>query len=330
MASQYTDQQRTRIYTRDTQNTTSNRQKAIGQTQLMTIEKEGLFDGISLAQIIAGAAAAATSMVLASKIGIGGSVIGAAVSSVVTVVSSQLYRKFLTASAQKLKNGKDALGDVASSLRQSPHEAGAAPVRDGLGDAMPREGAERTTDGCRRGARVAPASLQAKAAAERHRAQYKVIAFSIGIAIVAVVLSATAIFALTAGEGLGEKTEPIIFTAPVDDTPGNERDTATKGHESTSSAATADSADTTTRAPEQNTQANPPANTATDQPASNDTTSSAEGDSGSSSDNATGDDATGEDQQPSDGSTGSSSNSTASNSTGSTPSATGNASSSAA
>lgn len=100
MASQYTDRQRTRVFTRDTQNTANNKQKAIGQTQLMTIEKEGLFDGISLAQIIAGAAAAATSMVLASKIGIGGSVIGAAVSSVVTVVSSQLYRKFLTASAQ--------------------------------------------------------------------------------------------------------------------------------------------------------------------------------------------------------------------------------------
>ena len=52
---------------------------------------------------MAGAAAAATSVVLASKIGIAGSVIGAAVSSVVTVVSSQIYRHFITTGAEKLK-----------------------------------------------------------------------------------------------------------------------------------------------------------------------------------------------------------------------------------
>ena len=74
----------------------------IGGTQPIPIKK-GLFDGISLAQVIAASAAAATSMLLASRIGIAGSVIGAAVSSMVTVICSQLYRNALDASARKLK-----------------------------------------------------------------------------------------------------------------------------------------------------------------------------------------------------------------------------------
>lgn len=101
----FTDRQRTRVYRR----AAPSEPASIGNTQIMQKE-EGLFDGITLPQVIAGAAAAATSVLLASKIGIGGSVIGAAVSSVVTVVSSQLYRKFLTAGARKLKQGKDLLG----------------------------------------------------------------------------------------------------------------------------------------------------------------------------------------------------------------------------
>lgn len=74
----------------------------IGGTQPIPIKK-GLFDGISVAQAIAASAAAATSMLLASRIGIAGSVIGAAVSSMVTVICSQLYRNALDASARKLK-----------------------------------------------------------------------------------------------------------------------------------------------------------------------------------------------------------------------------------
>ena len=274
MASQYTDRQRTRVFTRDTQSTESNKQKAIGQTQLMTIEKEGLFDGISLAQIIAGAAAAATSMVLASKIGIGGSVIGAAVSSVVTVVSSQLYRKFLTASAQKLKGGKDALGDVANSLRQPSHNADATARYDGIGGSDLHGDAQHTVDGYRRGARVAPASLQAKAAAERQHAQRKVIAFSIGIAIVAVVLSAAAIFALTAGEGLGEKTEPIIFSAPASNLSEGEQETPSTGSESDPATESDNPSNTDAAASDQGVQTDPSADATTGQPGTSDATNS--------------------------------------------------------
>lgn len=63
-----------------------------------------LFDDLSIAQLAAGALAAATSMVLASNIGIAGTVIGVSVGSVVSAVASQLYKKFLSASAEKIRD----------------------------------------------------------------------------------------------------------------------------------------------------------------------------------------------------------------------------------
>ncbi len=65
-------------------------------------DKKGLFDDLSVAQVIAGALAAITSMLLASKIGIAGSVIGVGFGSAVSTIASQLYKKFLSASAEKL------------------------------------------------------------------------------------------------------------------------------------------------------------------------------------------------------------------------------------
>lgn len=62
-----------------------------------------LFDDLSFAQVGAGALAAVTSMLLSSQIGIAGSVIGVAAGSVVSAVSSQVYKKFLAASAEKIK-----------------------------------------------------------------------------------------------------------------------------------------------------------------------------------------------------------------------------------
>ena len=157
--------------------------------------RERILEGISIPQIIAGAAAAATSMLLASQIGIAGSVIGAAVSSVVTVVTSQLYRKFLVAGADKLRQGRDALG--------ADHVARADAHR-GVGD----DGAPHPVATC--GARVAPVKLQARAAAERAANQRKIVLFSAVAAVVAVALCAGAILLATAGQGLGTKTEPLI------------------------------------------------------------------------------------------------------------------------
>ena len=62
----YTDTRRTRVYQRE-------QEQFIGQTQAIA-PKEKLLEGLSVPQVIAGAAAAATSVALASHIGIAGSV----------------------------------------------------------------------------------------------------------------------------------------------------------------------------------------------------------------------------------------------------------------
>ena len=203
MAAKYTDAPRTRVMTPAALNNGVHENHSIGQTMAIA-PKKGLFDDISIPQIIAGAAAAATSVALASKIGIAGSVIGAAVSSVITVVSSQVYRHFISASAEAIKGTHAAVDYPAGAYEPvepdvEEHLGGAATTQE------MRQVAGRATT-----ARVAPNSLRAKAAAERSQTQKKVIVFSIAIAIVAVIACTGAILITTAGEGLGERPEPIL------------------------------------------------------------------------------------------------------------------------
>ena len=215
MTTKYTDAPRTRVMTPAALNNGVHENHSIGQTMAIA-PKKGLFDDISIPQIIAGAAAAATSVALASKIGIAGSVIGAAVSSVITVVSSQVYRHFISASAEALKGTHAAVDYPAGAyepveFNAEEHLGGAATTQE------MRQIAGRATT-----ARVAPDSLRAKAAAERSQTQKKVIVFSIAIAIVAVIACAGAILITTAGEGLGERPEPILSSRTTEsDANGN-------------------------------------------------------------------------------------------------------------
>lgn len=183
----------------------------IGGTQPIPIKK-GLFDGISVAQVIAASAAAATSMLLASRIGIAGSVIGAAVSSMVTVTCSQLYRNALDASARKLK------------AKQMSH----AYEQDALKGYASTEGPSATDDATA-GApriRIAPTKLQARAAAERSASKRKVAVVSALIAVVAVAVSAGIIMLSTSGQGLGTKTPSVFGNRPADVQPAPETDMA--------------------------------------------------------------------------------------------------------
>ena len=203
MTSKYTDAPRTRVMTPAALNNGVHENHSIGQTMAIA-PKKGLFDDISIPQIVAGAAAAATSVALASKIGIAGSVIGAAVSSVITVVSSQVYRHFISASAEAIKGTHAAVDYPAGAYEPvepnaDEHLGGAATTQE------MRQIAGRATT-----ARVAPNSLRAKAAAERSQTQKKVIIFSVAIAIVAVIACAGVILITTAGEGLDARPEPIL------------------------------------------------------------------------------------------------------------------------
>lgn len=169
-------------------------------------KSEGLFGDLSLAQVIAGALAAVTSMLLSSYIGIAGSVIGVAVASIVSAVSSQVYKKMISASANKISDAaglgpshdsgdaRAANGDYVRELHV-PGEAGVVPA--GSSPAASHNP-------------LPPASALWKARSQRRRKkeiQRNAIIVSIVSALVAIAVCAAAIQLVTAGEGLGEKPQ---------------------------------------------------------------------------------------------------------------------------
>lgn len=222
----YTDSRRTRVYQRE-------QEQFIGQTQAIA-PKEKLLEGLSIPQVIAGAAAAATSVALASHIGIAGSVIGAAVSSIVTVLSSQVYRHFLSAGAAKLKHEPERPGPSSAYVSGYGYSERAA---QGYYDRQP----------ARYGARIAPTKLQARAAAERAATQRKVVMFSVGTAVLAVALSVAIILALTEGKGLGERVPaPWSATEPAQEQSDKTPETPQTDAAASTSQDTAASNDTST------------------------------------------------------------------------------------
>ena len=278
MTTKYTDAPRTRVMTPAALNNGVHENHSIGQTMAIA-PKKGLFDDISIPQIIAGAAAAATSVALASKIGIAGSVIGAAVSSVITVVSSQVYRHFISASANALKGTHAAVDYPAGAyepveFNAEEHLGGAATTQE-----MCQVAGRATT------ARVAPNSLRAKAAAERSQTQKKVIVFSIAIAIVAVIACAGAILITTAGEGLGERPEPILSSRMT----GHDADSSGQSQsQQDDSQDTSASTDSSSNTPDQSQGADSSMNNSGTQSGTTDSSQTTDGSQPSTSDQANG------------------------------------------
>lgn len=201
----------------------------------------GLLEGLSVPQVAAGALAAVTSMLLSSKIGIAGSVIGVAVGSVVSTVASQVYKQFLQASADKLRElnplDEAGAGAAAGETRVMP-TAGEGSSATRVMGAMPASGAvaasgdsaatddpaaSATPTRSVRDLRESGETSVLRGRAEhlrRQRMQRGVIAVSVVSALAAVAISAGIINLVTAGEGVGTKTEPLFTgtsTSQTDD-----------------------------------------------------------------------------------------------------------------
>lgn len=259
------------------------------------VEKErkflgGLLEGLSVPQVAAGALAAVTSMLLSSKIGIAGSVIGVAVGSVVSTLSSQIYKQFLQASADKLRELSpvgDAAGDGAEMAngagvsagqasmagatrvmdpaatrvmgRDSETNFGVLPGQNGETVVMDPANVDGGANGAAQSAagddafagfagatRVAATAAGSDAAGEtptrtvadlraegetgvlrgraehlrRQRMQRGVIVVSVVSSLVAVLLCAGIINLVTAGEGVGTKTEPLFSGTSTEQSAG--------------------------------------------------------------------------------------------------------------
>lgn len=200
----------------------------------------GLFDDLSMAQVVAGALAAVTSMLLASQIGIYGSVIGVGVGSVVSAVASQLYKKFLAASAEKLRELKPGeTGYVPSEEAENPAttarrgrtavdaaktarlDAASEPVVP-LGSAARRTSTPRADDAALQGD---PSVRKARERRDRKKkVQRGVVVVSVVSAIAAVAVSAVVIDLATTEQGVGAKTPPLV--APQEQKAGGDAESA--------------------------------------------------------------------------------------------------------
>lgn len=181
-------------------------------------DSSGLFEGLSFAQVAAGALAAVTSLLLSSRIGWGGSVIGVAVGSVVSTVSSQVYKKFFQKGADKIK-------DIASSdsaPKQGPSGATVMPpaspetgvAHPTVDDDAIRSATAETHRSAATGTRVVSDRLEQKVKQrKRAKVQKGVIAVSIVSAILAVIVSAGVVSCATSGQGIGSKPAPVVKVA---------------------------------------------------------------------------------------------------------------------
>lgn len=198
----------------------------------MKLGLKDLFKDLTWMQVGAGALAAATSLFFASSIGIAGSIIGAAVGSIVTTVSSALYKSFLTASNDAIKekivgpsgnaeNPTDTgIGGSTTRLptctdATRPLVVGSTEDVDQGARPFPyeRTGARGTTAIPRtsaRGPREAARVQELARLRKRARTEKRVAIVSLVTGLVAVLGCALVVYTATNGSGLGYRPEPVM------------------------------------------------------------------------------------------------------------------------
>ena len=246
-----------------------------------TFTTKSLFEGLSGSQLTAGALAAVTSMLLSAQIGIAGSVIGVAVGSVVSTVASQVYKRFLEQSADKLRGMRDADGEGAAELQVNGEAASPsarieeiAEDEDGglpFGDAKPLRGDVPTRRGEQSlfpAGEVGAVPIAGRATATPHlgdaslaqditaqhvqakrahdkRMQRGVIAVSVASALIAVAISAGFVMLTTQGQGLGAKPASIEQVLRAAQDPGSSQAPEADEQASSKSEASRDSQNAT-------------------------------------------------------------------------------------
>ena len=186
-------------------------------------EKTGILSSVSLTTVIASALAAGTSLVLSSKIGLAGSVIGTVVAAAASSFATQLYQSILKKSAEKVRDVTNMTADLGSAGDDAAANGEATgQLHDGmtvvqrrpvtLSDKTgPQERAETGTP-------IAPQSIRYAAhARESKAATRRAFVVAIATALVALAVTAGIITLATAGQGLGTTTAfTSATTAPAD------------------------------------------------------------------------------------------------------------------
>lgn len=214
-------------------------------------KRPGLFNDLSISQVVAGALAAVTSVALSSQIGIAGSIIGVAVASIVSTVASQLYRAMLTRSADKLRKIREQSdltipNPLSSQFSRTTSDTDKTSTQNADltqpmahatkssedTSATPGTGSSPASDKDAAHLRMAPASLREEAATRRQtKLRRRVTVAAIVASLIAVAVTAAIINFATNGEGIGTKVgaDPAPAT-PIAQTPAQTKKPATESH----------------------------------------------------------------------------------------------------
>lgn len=205
-------------------------------------DKERLFSDISVAQVLATALAAVTSMLLSSYIGIAGSVIGVAVASVVSTLAASAYKKFLRDSAEKIKELPLPVvhpGASKTHASANEHPTGEAEREDAAGTAAEdtpatnNVSADEPDEVPRSEGTDATPSEAAADEVRKKRLMRGLIAVCVVSALLAVAASGAVVYLLTTGEGLGAKpTSLYMATSSSTDSRSDRGATASTGQNS--------------------------------------------------------------------------------------------------
>ena len=205
-------------------------------------------EGIAMAPVIGSALAAVTSLLLPSRIGVGGAVVTAAVGAAVTTLTTQIYTRLAKASAEKLRNVASGTGHAQLTGVMDSSQLDQGYAATGYAGYDQTQAYQATGYEAAPGqARVAPAGLR-QAAAKRHSSQVRKrgIIITVIVALVTVLAAAAVVGLATAGEGIGPKTQPIIATSTGDTSKDQEASSQAKGTASTDASQTDDATSTST------------------------------------------------------------------------------------
>ncbi len=212
-------------------------------------EKKSLFGEVSFATVFASAMAAGTALILSTKIGVAGSLIGTIIAAAASSFASQIYQQIIQRSAAKLQN-------VSLPAAFSSYEKNTDSPTSDATNAISEPAIDQTVVQQRpltlsdktgphshaaTGTPIAPNSIRQAAAVRTNKLAWRRLGVAIAAALLALAITAGIISLVTAGQGLGSKTVliPSTYTEPDSREQDKSADTQQKADES------ADTADTT-------------------------------------------------------------------------------------
>lgn len=253
-------------------------------------KRKGIFGNVSFATVIASALAAGTSLVLSSRIGLTGSLIGTVIAAAASSLALQIYQAILSHSAQRLRDSSltqpfspTPTVDAGQTQVQAPTQTTVLPVDDPT-RVLAEDGKVAAS-----GTPIAPDAIRAAALERRaHEARRRLLLVAIVAALAALGITAAIITTATQGQGIGSTT---TFSAPVTDDDAAQAGDAQDGGADTSQDQTADATDASagTDATDEAT-----SDATADDQAATDSSTDASTDASTSTDTADGTDSTGE------------------------------------